>query len=104
MARITDQELIELKARTIQAIGSGAHLGNATNYILELIEEIQDLRKPKVSRTLVVGELDVQKGMLPETTSPPEKEAESPTPLVGKAPLQAEPWTKKNKKKPSSGI
>lgn len=66
MARMTDQELAELRTRVLAALGSGAFIGNANSYLLNLIEEVQSLRKaqqvPKPSiGVLHVGEMEVRR-------------------------------------------
>jgi len=71
MARMTDQELVELKARAITAMGSGSIIGNANNYLVELVSEVQELRKagqvkPSLPGKLLVGEMEVKKVALAE--------------------------------------
>ena len=67
MAHLSDEELNDLKTRVISAMGTGANIGRANDYLLQLIAEIQEHRsggppqpKPKIG-VLKVGELDVKK-------------------------------------------
>jgi hypothetical protein len=72
----SDQELIDLKSRVLQAIGSNVNIGNANDYLLKLIEEIQEHRKtPSVPRgVLRISSMDVKKVGLPLPTLEVKKE------------------------------
>lgn len=65
MARLTDQELIDLKGRALAAQISGARLANAEEHLFNLIGEVLELRKaeapaPAATKVVVKGELSVQ--------------------------------------------
>jgi len=66
MAHLSDQELKELKARVISAMGTGASLGHANEHLYALITEVEEHRaggskKGSSLGTLKVGEMDVKK-------------------------------------------
>lgn len=80
---MTDSELLDLKARVISAMGTGAQVGRATEYLLNLITEVEAHRKkaaqpkPLGGMTLHVGEMDVKKAEPPPPAEPPVQEAAS---------------------------
>ncbi len=104
MAHMTDDELKDLKARAINAMGTGAHIGRAPEYLLQLIAEVEEHRaggsKPR-SRVgvLKVGEMDVKKGE--EPASEPEAAAApvtDTTPTVEVSPEETKELVEKTKK------
>ena len=80
MARLTDQELKDLKDRALAAQISGARLANAEEHLFQLIGEVLELRKgaaPAAATAVTVkGELTVQKADQEKLPAAPEPEAE----------------------------
>lgn len=70
MAHLTDEEIADLKARLSTSVLTGALIGHANEFLMRLIEEVEEHRKvktaPKKKYTLKVGEMDVKKAAVVE--------------------------------------
>jgi len=95
MSRFTDQDLIDLKLRTIQASAHQTHIGNSNQYILDLIEEIQDLRKVPTTLmgTLKITDLDIKRPVVEVTdeSAPMSVAPITPAPRAVKEPVPSNP-------------
>jgi len=65
MARLTDQELIDLKARAFRCQIAGMHLAHAETHLVDLITEVLELRKMTPKPELVVKKLIAQEAPKP---------------------------------------
>jgi hypothetical protein len=106
MARITDQGLVELKKRALASVRTNAHIAGASDFILDLIEEVQELRKAPPMAVgvgkLTVGDMDVQKAPVPEPVAPePEvvPEPEAPKEQEPEAPVEEAPAPEARRKR-----
>jgi hypothetical protein len=106
MAHLTDDELKELKTRVVSAAGTGANIGRANEYLLQLIAEVQEHRnpKPKIGK-LKVGEMDVKKAEpAAEPPPPPEdRPSERNIPTVQISPEETKALVEKTKKPEKGG-
>jgi len=116
MAHLTDDELKDLKGRVIKAMGTGANVARANDYILQLIREVEERRQPKPRiGTLKVGEMEVKKAVPPEPetspvladpkaeTAPPARISERNIPTVPVTPEEQKELVAKTKAAKSKG-
>lgn len=77
---LTDKELHDLKLRVVSAMGTGSNIGRANEILLDLIEEIQELRSTPtltVSASLA-GSSEVPPPELEEEAEPEQEVDEVP--------------------------
>lgn len=76
MARLSDQELQDLKARALNAAVNGTLIARAEEYLVDLITEVLESRSkatPSTKATLQVGEMTVAKTEPAPAPAPEEK-------------------------------
>lgn len=101
MARLTDKELHDLKLRVVSATGTGSNIGRANEIILDLIDEIQELRS---TPTLTVsaglaGSSEVPPPELTEEAEPEQEvDEEPPAKATPEAPKKPAPTHKGSRK------
>ena len=95
MSRFTDQDLVDLKLRTIQASAHQTNIGNSNQYILDLIEEIQDLRKVPTTLmgTLKISDLGIKRPVVEvvDESAPMSVAPITPAPRAVKEPVPSNP-------------
>ena len=83
MAQKSDQDLQDIKARALAAMGNGSHLARAEEYLVDLVNELLAQRKgASAGLVLKVGEMSVTKA--PEPVIEP---TVAPEPVVEPAPV-----------------